>query len=47
MKKKLILYLWFKLTALTYRQGYGWPWMQSQVEEIASSENYKVELKRH
>jgi hypothetical protein len=44
--KEILLFLWLRLTALVYRQGYGWPWMQKQIESIADKENYKVEMRR-
>ena len=47
MQQRLILKLWLYFTRLTYRQGYGWSWMQQEVEKIASNENYKAQLKRN
>ena len=46
IKKKATLFIWRKLTNILYRQGFGWLWMQKQVEEISSHENYKVAIRR-
>ena len=46
MKIKILLFIWEKITKALYYQGIGWPWMQDQVEKIASNENYKISMRR-